>query len=157
MIVGLPVVIYLLYFLCNDKVCMHNPLSFDWNHFFSTIPPFSKWWSTTGTFIYLGWLAFNVFLERVLPGEVAEGVPLPDGSGTRLKYTLSGHLQFWICLLAMGHAYPVISAADGNADFLFGIFNIEGFRPLRLDLLYDHYVSLISISILFTVAFSLYL
>jgi hypothetical protein len=43
------------------------------------------------------WFAFQAVLYLVLPGEIADGVPLPDGS--RLKYKLNGHLAFWISLL----------------------------------------------------------
>ena len=39
-------------------------------------------------------MAFHVFLERILPGETVDGVQLDDGK--KLKYTLSGHLQFWL-------------------------------------------------------------
>ena len=33
-------------------------------------------------------------MERILPGETVDGVQLDDGK--KLKYTLSGHLQFWL-------------------------------------------------------------
>lgn len=156
-IVGLPVVIYLLYFACNKDVCLENPFEFDIPAFLDSLPKNCfQLFSGPGTAIYLGWLLFNVLLERILPGETAEGVTLPNGK--RLRYTLSGHLQFWICILAMGHAVPLIKTDPNDSrSFLTSTYYIEGFTPLRLDMLYDHYVPLISISIVFTTLFSLYL
>eukprot|EP01035_Chromulina_nebulosa_P019567 gene19567-25467_t len=54
--------------------------------------------------MYFAWTISQVLLERILPGEEAEGVELINGS--KLKYTLSGHLQFWISIVAMGHLIP---------------------------------------------------
>ena len=42
----------------------------------------------------LCWFGWLVALERVLPGEVAKGIVLPDGK--RLPYKLNGHLSFWV-------------------------------------------------------------
>jgi hypothetical protein len=122
------------------------------------------------------------------------------------NYSL-GHLQFWICILFMGHAYPRIIAtitsnlssvsnqeshSDTNLHSTASIlsssssssssstsssssisssssslswiqqwfessYEIQGFYPLRLDMIYDHYLQLISISIVFTMIFSIYL
>lgn len=51
--------------------------------------------------MYLGWMLLHVLLERVLPGETAEGVLLPNQK--RLSYRLSGHLQFWVTLAIVTH------------------------------------------------------
>lgn len=99
--------------------------------------------------MFLGWFAFNVFLERVLPGEIAFGAQLEDGS--KLPYRMSGHLQFWICILAMGHAYPLIEEHSS------GVYSVKGFMPLQLDLIYDHYMQLIVVSVIFSFALSAYL
>ena len=173
-IVGLPVVIYALYFLCNDSVCMHNPLDFNWDSFAKQIN-FDTFFSTEGTVMYLGWMAFSVLLERILPGESVDGVVLPtaDGAGnskppTKLKYVLSGHLQFWLCILAVGHAYPIFTSSTPSSsgtvvggaqdsDMWSSVFRIHGFGPLPLHLIYDHYVPLISISVVFTTLLSFYL
>ena len=76
-IIGLPVVIYALFYLCNSNMCMTNPIHFDWNKFFSSID-FSQMFSTKAFLIYIGWFGLNVFLERILPGEKVEGVVLPN-------------------------------------------------------------------------------
>lgn len=158
-IIGTPFVMYMLYFLCNGDMCMTNPLTFDWGKLAGQIK-LENFFSTEANIMYLGWMAFNVFLERILPGEVVEGTILPNSDGKRLKYTMSGHLQFWVCLLAVSHAYPLIagSRTDGASDsWAFETYQIQGLMPLRLELVYDHYLQLISISLLSTALFSLYL
>jgi len=122
-----------LYFLCNDKQCVGwNPL--DWTEdlpkvwgnvinggYYShevkkhvSLPYALSHYLVQALIYYLGWMAFHVFLERVLPGETAEGVPLDDGK--RLKYTLSGHLQFWLTFGVIFIALPTISPYSGIAD-----------------------------------------
>jgi hypothetical protein len=66
---------------------------------------------------------------------------------------MSGHLQFWVTLVAMGHAVPyIVEAARGT-----GVYEFRGFRPLPLTLIYDHYVQLITASVLGAAALSVYL
>ena len=84
-------------------------------------------------------------------GEEAEGVALPNGK--KLKYTLSGHLQFWLTIILMGHAIPNIVEIEPNSQ----IYVIRSFSPLKLSLLYDNYVQLISISTVGAFALSFYL
>jgi hypothetical protein len=158
MIISLPMVVISLYLICNDKVCLQDPWQFNWSEWFQKeIPSLEKLFSFEATAIYLGWLLFHVVLERVLPGETVEGVPLPNKQ--RLKYTISGHLQFWICLLTLGYGTPVLShhfETEGWCN-LSNVFQIEGFSPLPIYLVYDHYPQMITASILFTFLFSGYL
>ena len=110
---GLPIVIYLLYYVCNDKMCLgHDNFSSKdfFNQFKSIYSNPSELISQQAARIYLGWMAFHVLLERVLPGEVVEGVTLEDGS--KLRYRMSGHLQFWIAIIAMGHCIPSFTQKD---------------------------------------------
>lgn len=157
-IIGTPFVMFMLYFLCNGDVCLTNPLTFDWGKALGQIK-LENFFSTEANIMYLGWMAFNVLLERILPGEVVEGTILPNSDGKRLKYTMSGHLQFWVCLLAISHAYPLIAGSRTGASdsWMFETYQIQGLMPLRLELIYDHYLQLISISLLSTALFSVYL
>ncbi len=108
-IVGLPVVIYALYFVCNADSCVSNPFTFDWKLAYDKIPCcHMELFSKEATFMYLGWMAFHVILERVLPGEEALGVVLPNNK--KLSYTLSGHLQFWITLIFVTHGFIQFSS-----------------------------------------------
>jgi hypothetical protein len=63
-IFGLPLVIYLLYFLCNDSVCLHSPWSFDWTDWYTKLPSWVALFSWEATYMYLGWIALHVLLER---------------------------------------------------------------------------------------------
>ena len=111
----------------------------------------TQFFTWRATWIYIGWMAFNVFLERILPAETVQGALLPNGRD-RLKYTLSGHLQFWVCLVAMVHAVPHFELTRDDDVYVF-----RGASPLRLSVIYDEYVGLISISCLFCFVFSVYL
>ena len=86
-----------------------------------------------------------------LTGEEAEGTLLPNGK--KLSYTLSGHLQFWITIVLMGHAVPLITEITPDSM----VYAIRGFSPLKLSLLYDHYVPLITASTIGAFLLSFYL
>ncbi len=168
-IIGLPVVIYGLYFLCNGERCLdfHNMSSPQfWSEFQSTLPSsLSDLVTSEAAHMYLGWMLFHVILERILPGETVEGVELPNKK--RLKYTMSGHLQFWLTIVAMGHAYPILEAATATAStgktccwtdaLLKQVYKIRGFASLPISMVYDHYLGLITVSVIFTFLFSVYL
>ena len=106
------------------------------------------------SFIYFSLISNTslvLYFKIISPGEEAEGSILPNGK--RLKYTLSGHLQFWLSIILMGHAYPNIIETFPNSQ----IYAIKGFSPLKLTLLYDNYVQLIAISIVGATLLSFYL
>lgn len=65
-IFGLPIVIYGLYFLCNDKVCVQNPFLFDWKNWAQGLPSYDKLFSWEATRIFLGWMAAHVLMERYI-------------------------------------------------------------------------------------------
>ena len=157
-VLGLPAVIYLLYFLCNDKMCLKNPMHFDWPAFFASLrsglSP-SNLFSADATLIFLGWMAFHVLLERVLPGESIEGLKLPNGKS--LKYIMSGHLQFWVSFVAMGHVLPVLREETPGAGAMSSVYSVTAFRALPLTMIYTNYVQLISVSCLFSLLLSVYL
>jgi hypothetical protein len=156
-ILGLPLVIYMLYFLCNKDVCMGSPFSFSWNGFFAMASgALDHLTSPEAWQMYLGWMLFQTVLAIVLPCEMAPGAPIAgakdkDGSDLRLKYPLSGHLQFWISVLAMGHSVPVF-AADSK-----GLYSLTGLARVPLELIYDHYLQLITVSVIGAATLSLYL
>ena len=94
----------------------------------------------------VAWFLFQVVLERVLPGDVAEGTLLRNGQ--RLKYNINGHLAFWVSLIFMGHG----RAPAFNDDFSF-----RGFEPFDLEWIYDNYLDLSTSAIIFSTALSVYL
>jgi protein-S-isoprenylcysteine O-methyltransferase Ste14 len=82
--VVMPLVVYYLYFgiAFNEGGLIPGGRS-DWSGFFSAIVP-----TATAAVVYLCWFAFQAVLERALPGRIAPGRPLPDGS--TLSYRTNG-------------------------------------------------------------------
>lgn len=162
-VISLPLVIYGLFFLCDGDFCV----SFDWKKELNWSKVLERFTAeplidATGAWIFLGWMAGHVILERILPGEVVEGAALPDGSGRRLSYRMSGHLQFWVTFVILCYAIPSISGIDFSTlrdfDSLWNaVITIDGFQALPLHLVYDHYLSLITTAIIFTFCMSMYL
>ena len=147
--VGLPGVMYFLLFSCaglekgGENYCVAGPLSLP-ELLDLELPPLREWWSFEATGVFLAWFAFQVALERLLPGEVAEGVKLKNGE--RLKYRLNGHLSFWISFVVLGYGLPTLTE-DGGVTM--------GMFPLSW--LYDHYLQLLTASVAFSFALSAYL
>lgn len=101
--------------------------------------------------IILAWFGFQVFLERVLPGEVVMGALLPDGK--RLPYRINGHLAFWVTLLLLDVGWPTwVEIQHGKAASSVLVF---GRAPLSL--LYDFHATLAFVTILWTILLSTYL
>ncbi len=120
-------------------------------------------WSPEAFGCVVAWFLFQVLLERVLPGDVALGVPLAQDGGKRLPYRINGHLAFWITLLVLGHGCPqftspevagagispTIEGEDGDvllqqagtlaAGAIPVLGKLTGFGPFPLDKLYDHF------------------
>jgi protein-S-isoprenylcysteine O-methyltransferase Ste14 len=119
-IVGVPFLVYLLYFFIgfNDGDIVPRP-GVDVGAYLNSIVP-----TIEAAAVYLGWVAVQALLYVVLPGRTVEGLPLIDG--TRLRYRLNGLLAAAITLIALGvgqalgwfslswladHAGPLLSAA----------------------------------------------
>ena len=141
--VFLPILIHALYFLCNDKYCLNSPMSFNWNDFQASLPAsFKELYCSEATYIFLGWMAFQLVMQLCLPGEVVEGTPVAGLGGKKLSYCMSGHLQFWLSLAAIaGYFYPVLSASTATTSE--GVYSITSFAKIPLEKLYDNYTGLI--------------
>ena len=133
----------------GENWCLSSPS--EWETLLKVIPQsVSEVFSTEALLVVLGWMGFQALLERVLPGEVVEGVKL--ATGDRLKYRLNGHLAFWVTMAMVMHAWPVVECgADGVSH------SIVGFTRAPLGYVYDHYVELATASIVVSFALSLYL
>lgn len=171
--IGLPSVMYLLYFTCggfNDGWCLASPHPSDLEklraygtNFSNNVAGQFLSWRAAG--ILLAWLAFQIGLERFLPGDDVDGVLLKDGS--RLKYRMNGHLAFWVSLLVAGFCYPTWTVAtqdsDCNKNEATCSSNISGgldfplFGRFPLEVLYDEYLALIGASVAFSFVLSFYL
>lgn len=146
---GLPLVVYMLYFLCNDTICMKNPFAFDWNQLMGI--NIGNIITIDAIYMYLTWMIFHIIMERCLPGDVVEGVALPNKSGSKLHYKINGHLQFWLTLFAMGHLIPLIDTSSASV-------HIKRFIPLLpVTAIYDQYLPLITVSTIGSLLLSVYL
>jgi len=94
---SLPLTVWFLYFACPNKgegFCLQGVNLMGLRQM--TLPVLSTLVDSWAIGLVLAWFAWLVALERVLPGEVAEGVVLPNGK--RLPYKLNGHLSLWVTL-----------------------------------------------------------
>lgn len=158
-ILGLPLVIFLLYFTCHKSadgrdICVStwDPLSFPYMEMLKSVPTsLAGWFPREAVLLYTSWMVLQLVLERLLPGEAAEGVPIEDDQGKRLTYTLSGHLQFWVSLLLMGHSLPQWSQSTE------GVWSISGLGRVPLELIYDYYLQIAAVSVVGATVLSVYL
>jgi protein-S-isoprenylcysteine O-methyltransferase Ste14 len=129
-LVVMPAVVYYLYFGIgfNDASLLPGSGS-DWAGFFRAIAP-----TVPAALVYLAWFAFQVALERLLPGRVVQGMPLTDG--TTLPYRINGLLAMIVSLVALAGGYVV------------------GWLPLAW--LHANLGSLITVVTIFSFAFSVF-
>lgn len=102
-------------------------------------------WSTEALLWVVSWFVFHAVLERVLFHEKVPGVVLSNGQ--QLLYRMSGHLQFWVTLLVVGHGCPTFDAQ--------GAFT--GLTHFPIAWLYDSYLQLATASMAFAMLMSLWL
>ena len=150
-VLGLPIVVFGLYFICNENSCLTNPYTYDFNQAYTWINSLITLDYKLALFMSFSWIVFHLILELILPGEEVQGVKLTNG--TKLTYIMSGHLQFWVTILAMGHGQPLFAEYPIGS----GIYQILGFLPLNLSLIYDNYIQLIAITTIGAYLLSIYL
>jgi delta14-sterol reductase/lamin-B receptor len=156
-IVGLPVLTYALFHLANGQRHLTWKVSeFDWAGAFAALPHSMAEFTSTfvtreAAIMFFGWMAFQVLLERVLPGDDAQGVELDEGRG-RLTYTMSGHLQLWISVLAMGHFLPKFSV-----DAVTQAVSFQGLGRMPLEMIYTHFASLMFFACAFSLVLAIFL
>lgn len=130
--VSLPGVIFLLYYACGRDFVVPGA---DLRKLADMkLPALEDLISTRAMGITAGWFGFQVFLDRLLPGKVVQGVDLAAAGGSgKLTYRMNGHLAFWTSLAAL-------AACRGD-----------------LSVLYDEYPALAGSSILLSTGLSVYL
>eukprot|EP00039_Didymoeca_costata_P022673 m.4979 g.4979 ORF g.4979 m.4979 type:complete len:474 (-) comp3151_c0_seq1:69-1490(-) len=106
---------------------------------------FTDFFTLESFVVALSWMALQVALQFLLPGERVQGVKLRDG--THLTYKFNAHLTFWITLVIMGHGKPLF-AEDGR---------FAGFGSFDLGWCYRHYLDLATACMVLTILFSVYL
>jgi delta14-sterol reductase len=144
--VALPFVIYLLFYGCTKKgYCVQlTPESLAAllptvvNSLGAADP--ASLWSWEAAAVVFGWTGLHFLLYLYLPGRVAQGVKLSDGS--RLDYHINGHLAFWLSLAACAALPWLIGSGP------------KGRHPLAW--LYDHYLDLIGASMALSMSIAVF-
>ena len=134
--IALPLTIFMLFFGCSSKDACVTSLAgaVELPERLMRGLAEEKLWSWEATLAVFAWTALHFLLYLVLPGTVAPGVTLRDGS--RLSYHINGHLAFWLCAVALAVA--------------------QGAGGVQLSWLYDHYLELMSGSMALSVCVSVY-
>ncbi|QDZ21766.1 sterol reductase [Chloropicon primus] len=136
-VVGLPAVMFGLYGFCGKHGCV-------------SLKPFEipevnigdRAISFEGFLVYLGWIFGVALLHLVLPSSRKLGVSLANGK--RLEYRMNGLLVYATTLLLV---YALVADWDWPQKI--------GLRASMLGYVYDHYVELISASVVCTLLFSI--
>lgn len=138
MILVLPLVIPLLYFVSNETYCIHG-VTVDIEAIKKQIP--STWTQLLGIcfhkqswVLYLSWFSAITALDLTLPGTRMKGTQLRDG--TFLTYNING--------TAVSSAVVAILAAR--------VFLAKNYYVPELQFVYDHHLQLIAVSIIFSFA-----
>lgn len=128
---GLPLICYGLVYTCNAAGCfgLHTPAIPGWAQGTPVV-------TLEGIAAFAGWFLFVVLLHLTLPGAWHTGTTLPNGG--LLEYKLNG-LACLLITLAVCAANAFVKESPA------------------LGWVYDNYLSLLSGSVLFSVALSLYL
>jgi hypothetical protein len=127
MILGLPAVVYALYFICNPTSCSIQDVVT------TKLPKWRAWVSLEASALFLAWFGFHCFLYTLPVGKVVQGTKLRDGS--HLNYRLNAFFSL------------VISMA------VIGLLHFAGFH---LSVVYDRYLQLITAATVFALLLSVF-
>lgn len=96
----------------------------------------------------VGYFCFVVTLERWLPCELVQGLPVKGDPNHRLTYRINGHLTFWVTLMVSQVGWPTWHEESQTFQF--------GRAPLSM--IYDYHgeLSLVTILLCFALSFYLY-
>jgi len=129
---SVPITTYALYYTCSETSggCP-PPLSSLPTTFTQAVTSVDWWkslWDTQAFLVYLAWWAFCVVAWFVLPGDWVEGTTMRNGR--KLKYKINAFSTF---LLTLGLALGVILR----------------FGPSSLTFIYEHWIGLVTSSVVF--------
>ena len=131
--IGLPSVCYGLVFACNAENCID---SWAGVKLLPAWPEGQKFFTWEATVVFLMWMGFQIMLHLLLPGEKVEGTVLPNGS--KLTYKLTGLKNLIVTL---------------GLVLYFGFYK----DMINLSWAFDNYVPLMTVSVCFSFALSIYL
>ncbi|KAK8864236.1 hypothetical protein IAR55_001482 [Kwoniella newhampshirensis] len=131
-----PLFTYIFFFACNDAVgCTPTSVN-GWKDAWNLVGNFPSaagyFWDGRAAAVYGVWYAFCIVCWMVLPGEVIQGNLLRDG--TRKTYKMNG---LYTLILTLGISVGIIIQPGGIQAYTW---------------LYDHFVPLISASLVMSIA-----
>jgi len=127
MIIGLPAVIYGLYMFCARDNC-----SITWP--MPNIPSLQELFSWHAIVVYLLWFGYHMIIYLSPLGYIAKGTKLKDGS--QLEYKINGIHAFLLTHI---------------------LFAVAWYFDVPVTFVYDNYLAMATISIVFSVILSIYL
>lgn len=131
-ILGLPVIILLLFNVCNEKYCVgHDALG----EFSLNLVPVNGSDLRRSTMLVLAWIIVQVILERAVPGKWVKGSVLRNQE--QLLYKVNGHTVLWITVVC--------------------ILVLQKYTDISMSYVYDIYPALALSSIIVATLFSLFL
>ncbi|ESK85579.1 c-14 sterol reductase [Moniliophthora roreri MCA 2997] len=133
----IPINVYLLYYSCSEETggCLPKFILDNTVGFFKKEAWWMRLWDTEAAVTYLGWYAFCFACWMILPGEVAKGTRLRDG--TVKEYKINGFGTF---ILAIGLA----------------VGSVIKFGPDCMTFLYHKWVGFITAALLLALVESIY-
>lgn len=129
MTLGLPTVVYGLYFLCNKDSCQIYPLRQP------QLPPLKEFWHPLAFIICVGWFVANAIVYLTPVGKTIQGTQIRNG--TRLTYRINALYAF-----ILSHIFFVLAYCYYKLD--------AGF-------VYRYYLSFATSAILLSLILSVYL
>lgn len=132
--IGLPLLCNVLYFTCNDQGCPASWTSL--STYKDMLTPGNALYrpliSVHAIGVYLAWFLSLAFLDRVVPGEVVDGVLMRDGK--RLKYIFNGKIVMVILFSLLSARFVMTNGAMPELVYV-----------------YDHLLELLNASLLCSV------
>lgn len=99
----------------------------------------------------LAYFLFQASLERWLPCELVQGLPIKGDVNNRLSYRINGHLAFWTTLLVLDVGWPYWHEHGASSSSI-------QFGRAPLSLIYDYHgeLALVTTGLCFALSFYLY-
>lgn len=152
--IGVPAMTYALYFGCSEN---HGgcPPPIDTSLILDSLSDLSWWkglWDTQAAIAYFAWYAFVVVAWLILPGDWVDGVPMRNG--VTKKYKINGAWQMSPPRGVWTDGHVAFSTALLTFGVVAGVIYRYGPQPLTF--IYEHWVGLVTASIVMSVVQALW-
>ena len=97
-IMMLPIVVIGLYLLCDQESCTTIAFFQEPTLLQQKIGKTPSFWNLEAFYVYVGWIAIQLFLSKIVPGKMVKGTQLPIPAASRLDYPINGLNCFLVTL-----------------------------------------------------------